>query len=197
MRQVRRGLRAARYFWHRLRSYLVLLWYKSLYANLEIGRGVTVDRGVNIAVSNRGFLRIGDGVHIEANCHVLAKGSLTIGARSFVGTGTMIVASEAIDIGSDALVAAYATIRDQDHGFAEADRPYSAQPLSTSPIKIGSNVWLGTHVSVLKGVSIGAGSVIGANSVVTRELPALSLCAGVPAKVIRKLTAEERPVRGE
>ena len=192
MKQVRRGLRAIRYFWHRLRSYLVLTWYKSLYANLSIGRGVIVDRAVNLAVSNDGFLRIGDGVRIEANCHLLAKGRLTIGARTFIGAGSMIVASEAIDIGADALIAAYVTIRDQDHGFADRGRPYSTQPLETSPIVIGDNVWLGSGAVVCPGVTIGEDTVVGAGGVVTRDLPAGVVALGVPARVQREIGEADR-----
>ena len=188
MRQLRRGLRAARYFWHRLRSCLVLLWYKSLYANLEIGNGVTVDRGVKLVVSSDGFLRIGDGTHIEGNCQLHAKGGrLSIGPRSFIGAGTIVVACSQITIGEDALISAYVTIRDQDHGFAQNSISYSLQPLTIAPVIIGTNVWLGTHVTVLKGVTIGSGCVVAANSVVTRELPPCVLSAGVPAVLVRSL----------
>lgn len=187
MKQLRRGLRAARYIWHRLRSYLVLLWYKSLYANLKVGRGVTIGPRVSLEVFEPGSLEIGDSVCIEGNCQLVAKGRLKIGDRTFVGAGTILVASDAIEIGSDALIAAYVTVRDQDHGFAEPGRVYSEQPLVISPVKIGTNVWIGTHVSVLKGVSIGDGSIIGANSVVTRDVVPLSVCAGVPAVLVRNL----------
>jgi maltose O-acetyltransferase len=49
------------------------------------------------------------------------------------------------------------------------------------------NVWLGARVVVMSGVTIGEGSVIGAGSVVTRDIPARTIAAGVPAKVIREL----------
>ena len=54
-------------------------------------------------------------------------------------------------------------------------------------VEIGKNVFIGQNVFILKGVTIGDNSVIGAGSVVTHSIPADSLAAGVPAKVIRKL----------
>ena len=53
------------------------------------------------------------------------------------------------------------------------------------PTIIEDGVFLGDHVVVLKGVTIGRGSVIGANSVVTRDVPPLTIAAGMPARAIR------------
>lgn len=55
----------------------------------------------------------------------------------------------------------------------------------TKPVKIGNHVWIGTRVTILKGVNIGDGAVIAAGSVITKDIPAGSLAAGVPAKIIR------------
>ena len=54
------------------------------------------------------------------------------------------------------------------------------------PITIGNHVWLGKDVAVLKGVTIGNDAVIGMRSLITRDVPAASLCAGSPAKIIRE-----------
>lgn len=56
------------------------------------------------------------------------------------------------------------------------------------PVHIGNDCWLGASVTVCPGVTIGDGCVIGAGSVVTRDIPAGSFAAGVPCRVIRKLT---------
>ena len=56
------------------------------------------------------------------------------------------------------------------------------------PVQIGSNCWFGANVVVCPGVTVGDGCVIGAGSVVTRDIPANSFAAGVPCRVIRKIT---------
>lgn len=59
------------------------------------------------------------------------------------------------------------------------------------PIVIGDNCWFGANVVVCPGVTIGNGCVIGAGSVVTKDIPARTFAAGVPAKVIRPITEED------
>ena len=59
-------------------------------------------------------------------------------------------------------------------------------------ITIGHNVWLGGNSVICPGVSIGDNVVIGAGSVVTKDIPAWSIAAGNPCKVIRKITEADR-----
>ena len=59
------------------------------------------------------------------------------------------------------------------------------------PITVGNNVWFGGNVTVLGNVTIGDNAVIAAGSVVTKDIPANSLAAGIPAKVIRSLENEK------
>lgn len=58
-------------------------------------------------------------------------------------------------------------------------------------VNIGNDVWLAANVTVCGGVTIGNGCVIGAGSVVTNDIPADSFAAGVPCRVIRKITDED------
>ena len=59
-------------------------------------------------------------------------------------------------------------------------------------VVIGDNVWIGGNVVICPGVHIGDSAVIGAGSVVTRDIPAWSVAAGNPCKVIRKITEADR-----
>ena len=59
-------------------------------------------------------------------------------------------------------------------------------------VTIGNNCWLGGNVIVMPGVNIGDNCVIGAGSVVTKDIPAWSIAAGNPARVIRKITEEDK-----
>lgn len=59
-------------------------------------------------------------------------------------------------------------------------------------VTIGNNVWIGGNVVICPGVTIGDNTVIGAGSVVTKDIPAWSVAAGNPCRVIRKITEDDR-----
>lgn len=59
-------------------------------------------------------------------------------------------------------------------------------------VTIGNNVWIGGNVVICPGVTIGDCAVIGAGSVVTKDVPAWTIAAGNPCRVIRKITEEDR-----
>lgn len=61
-------------------------------------------------------------------------------------------------------------------------------PLLAKPITIGENAWLGADVFVGPGVSIGELCVIGARSVVVKDMPARTVCAGNPCRVLKERT---------
>lgn len=59
--------------------------------------------------------------------------------------------------------------------------------VSTSPITINDNVWIGANATIAAGVTIGKHFVIGTGSVVTKDVPDYSVAVGNPAKVIKTL----------
>ena len=64
--------------------------------------------------------------------------------------------------------------------------------MTSSPIRIGDDVWIGANVTITAGVTIGNGSIIGAGSVVTKDIPANVVAAGVPCKVLREVKETDR-----
>ena len=60
------------------------------------------------------------------------------------------------------------------------------------PITVGNNVWIGAGAIILAGVTIGDNSVIGAGSIVKKSIPANVVAAGVPCRVLRKITEEDK-----
>jgi acetyltransferase-like isoleucine patch superfamily enzyme len=157
----------------------------------ELGRLVRV-RGRPL-VEARGRIVIEDGVSIWSH---LARTQLSagpgallrLGAGTFVNTGAAISARARVDIGRNCQVANHVVIMDSDfHGLVERDRP---EP--PAPIEIGDDVWIAVRATVLKGVRIGRGAVVAAGAVVVQDVPAYTLVAGVPARVVRTL----RPPQG-
>lgn len=59
-------------------------------------------------------------------------------------------------------------------------------------IRVGDYVWIGASSLILPGVCIGEGSIVGAGSVVIKDIPPRSVAAGVPAKVLRPRTAQDK-----
>ncbi|MEJ7645953.1 MAG: hypothetical protein WKF87_15265 [Chryseolinea sp.] len=121
---------------------------------------------------------------------------LTFGKNVQVNDFVHIVAIDKVIIGDNVLIASKVFISDSNHGkYAGDDQsPPSVAPasraLSSSPVKICDNVWIGEFVSVLQGVTIGSGSIIGTMSVVTKDIPPNSIAAGTPAKVIKRFNFE-------
>jgi len=185
---IRRALRGLRIWSRAAQSRRRLLWYRCLFAGFSAAKRVSLGRDVDINLLNAARLAIGEGSVVEPDVQVYVEGQCAIGRGAFIGRGSVIAAAQSVQIGDDALIAAYVTIRDQDHGVELSDIPYNRQEKASAPITIGNNVWLGTHVTVLKGVTIGDGCVVGANSVVTHDLPSRTICAGVPARPLRHLT---------
>lgn len=64
-------------------------------------------------------------------------------------------------------------------------------PSTNGDVQIGNDVWIGMDVIILSGVHVGNGAVIGAGSIVSKDVPAYSVVAGNPAKVVKKRFSEE------
>jgi maltose O-acetyltransferase len=54
-------------------------------------------------------------------------------------------------------------------------------------VRIGDDVWIGGHATILPGVTIGDGAVVAAGAVVTKDVPPYTVVAGVPARVVKKI----------
>ncbi len=120
------------------------------------------------------------------------KQTLFIGKNCEIGDNVHIVAHQKVTIGENCLMASKIFISDTNHGTYDNSDPHSDpntapndRRLVTKPISIGNNVWIGENVVVLLGVTIGDGCIIGANSVVNRDIPAGTIAAGSPARVIK------------
>ncbi|WP_188189948.1 acyltransferase [Nonomuraea sp. SYSU D8015] len=104
------------------------------------------------------------------------------------------VARGRVVLGDGVRVGAHTSLLGFNHSAAP-DRPVFRQPITSKGIRIGNDVWIGSHVVVLDGVTIGDHAVIGAGSVVTKDVPAWAMVAGNPARPLRDRRTPRRTPR--
>lgn len=130
----------------------------------RVGKRVVYYPGVWICTGRN--LGLGDDVDLALGVLITTDGGVSIGDRTLIGYHTQIIS------GNHVIPANKGRIFGSGH--------------TKAPVSIGADVWIGAQCVILPGVTIGEGSVIAAGSVVTRDIPAFSIAAGVPAKVIRE-----------
>ena len=133
---------------------------------------------------------------LEPNSSLIVNGNYTIYADSyirvikdgklilhsgFINEGVQITCASMITIGAGCVIARDVVIRDHDAHVIETPG-YEI----SKPIEIGNHVWIGNRAMILKGVKIGDGAIIAAGAIVTKDVPANSIVAGVPAKVVKE-----------
>jgi acetyltransferase-like isoleucine patch superfamily enzyme len=139
-------------------------------------------------------LRIGPQVLLEPGVWLVCPGQarITIGGGTFLNLNVQVAAVELVEIGEHCMFANGCFVTDGNHRFDDPVKPVPWQGFTTKgPTRIGDNVWCGANVVVTSGVTIGDRCVIGAGSVVTTDIPAYSIAAGAPAKVLRTITYAE------
>jgi acetyltransferase-like isoleucine patch superfamily enzyme len=143
---------------------------------LEALRSGRLELGPHVLLEPHVWITIGD------------EGKVSIGGGTFLNIGVMVACQESVAIGSHCMFANGCFITDASHRFDDPEKPVPWQGFTTKgPTVIGDNVWCGANVVITTGVTIGERCVIGANSVVTRDVPAHSIAAGAPAKVLRRV----------
>lgn len=111
-------------------------------------------------------IHIGKNVFINCCCHFQDHGGIWIDDGALIGSHVVL-----------------ATINHSQIPGERADN-------HPAPIHIGKNAWIGSHATILPGVTVGENAIVAAGAVVTRDVPAMSVVGGVPAKVLKKLPSE-------
>jgi acetyltransferase-like isoleucine patch superfamily enzyme len=155
-------------------------WHVKIYGSpIELGNYVNV-----IADSDMK-------VRLTVWSEISGKGRIQIGNYCLICPGVRISSADEITIGDNCMMASRVYITDSDwHDTYDRVAPFGKM----SPIKLESNVWLGDSALICKGVTIGENSIIGAGSVVVNDIPANSIAAGNPAKVVKKLDTTKKMI---
>lgn len=152
--------------WAHLLRILHFYGYSHVLPRARMALGVGVRMAPNVSIRNGERISVGAGAHIGERCFLWAgdgHGRIDIGEKALFGPEVFVTASN------------YQT---------RPGIPVMDQPKIEKDVRIGRDVWLGARSVVVAGVTIGDGCVIGAGAVVTRSLPANTVAAGVPARIV-------------
>lgn len=109
---------------------------------------------------------------------------------AIINYNCVILDTSPVNIGAGVCIAPGVCICCAGHAIAPQDRIKGL--ITSAPITIEDNVWIGANSTICAGVTIGEGSVIGAGSVVTKNIPARVVAVGSPCKAIRPITEKDR-----
>lgn len=163
-------------------------WYVRLLAPLYQHRGkhAVIYRSARMDTPPYRKFWLGDYSVIESFCCINnAVGDVIIGDHTRVGLHNTIIGP--VTIGSHVNLAQGITVTALNHNFEESCKRIDEQGVTTKPVIIGNDIWIGANAVLLPGVTIGDHSVVAAGAVVTKDVPPHSLVAGVPAKIIKKI----------
>ncbi len=133
---------------------------------------------------------IGKNVHFEPNFRCEFGYNISIGNNFYANFDCIMLDGGGIEIGDNVLFGPRVGIYTSNHATDAWERTHGA--CYAKPVKIGHNVWIGAGVHINPGVCIGDNSIIGSGSVVTKDIPKNVIAAGVPCKVIRAITDEDK-----
>lgn len=163
-------------------------WYVRLLAPLYQHRGkhAVIYRSARMDTPPYRKFWLGDYSVIESFCCINnAVGDIIIGDHTRVGLHNTIIGP--VTIGSHVNLAQGITVTALNHNFEDSSKRIDEQGVTTKPVIIGNDIWIGANAVLLPGVSIGDHAVVAAGAVVTKDVPPHSLVAGVPAKIIKKI----------
>lgn len=126
---------------------------------------------------------VGEGFRMFPPFHADFGMNIHIGKDVFINEGCCFQDHGGIWIGDGSLIGQQVVMATLDHDLDPAHR----QDMFPGPIRIGRNVWIGAHATILRNVTIGDGAVVAAGAVVTKDVPPNTVVAGVPARVIKTI----------
>jgi maltose O-acetyltransferase len=128
---------------------------------------------------------LGEGAEVMAPFECDYGQYISVGARTFVNYGAVVLDAAEVRIGEDVQIGPNVHLITALHPLDAEERRRGIE--TAAAVTIGDGAWLADGVIVCPGVNVGANTVVGAGSVVTRDLPAGHLCVGNPCRPIRTI----------
>ena len=163
-------------------------WYVRMLAPLyqHRRRGSKIYWSVRMDTPPYRNFRLGKKSVIESYCCINnAVGDVTIGDHTRIGIHCTVIGP--VSIGNNVNLAQGITVTALNHNFENMTRRIDEQGISTKPVVIGDDVWIGANAVILPGVTIGRHVVVAAGAVVTKDVPDNCIVGGVPAKMIKAI----------
>ncbi|HST80369.1 MAG TPA: sugar O-acetyltransferase [Kineosporiaceae bacterium] len=164
----------------RIRAVQVTNTYNASYGRPQLERESLLRQVVGSA---------GEGANFEPTFRCEFGLNIHLGARFFANFDCVMLDGAPITIGDDVLFGPKVGLYTSNHSLDPGERVAGA--CVARPITIGDRVWIGGGVTILPGVTIGAGAVVGGGSVVTKDVPAGTVFAGNPGRVLRKISVDD------
>jgi acetyltransferase-like isoleucine patch superfamily enzyme len=184
MRRLKTLLLSIRLRWSRKTRLAVAAYIKGA-ANIRFGARCKILDGASIDASRGGLVALGDEVTINRLVMLTGgRGGIRLGSQVEINNMTIVDGTGGVEIGERTLIGPGVRIISYQHRFA-GRQPVRQQASDAKPIVIGRDAWIGANAVILAGVTIGEGAVIGAGAVVSKDVPAWSIAAGVPARLVR------------
>ena len=144
---------------------------------------------------------IGADSHIDSFVKIKPAGGIAdvvIGERCYINSCCVLYSGNGITIGNDVLIAANCTLAPVNHAFRDKSQLISNQGFAPSRggIVIEDDVWVGANCVLLDGSFLRQGCVVGAGSLVLGEVPAYSICRGIPAVVVDRRSDKGEMLNG-
>lgn len=195
--RIERGLRHGAWRWLKNQYYIQILASRCT----TLGRNVQLDGDVP-DIFGDGEIHIGDHVSIGNQTtwvvgnKVYERSRLVIGSHTNLNYRTLISVAHSVTIGSYCRFAGEIKIFDNNsHPTDYLERRNNGGRMTeqdVAPVVIEDDVWIGNNSIILKGVHIGRGAIVAAGSIVTKDVPAHSIVAGNPARVVKRLESGEQ-----
>lgn len=168
-------------------DYRPRLWVR-LFANRffhKKGRGSRVRGRVRMDVLPFNKFELGDRSVIESFCTVNnGVGDVFIGHDTLVGIGNVLIGP--LTVGSNVIMAQNIVVSGLNHIYEDIHVPIVKQNVTTAPITIGDDCWIGANAVITAGVTIGKHCVVAAGCVVTKNIPDYSVAVGNPSRIIKQ-----------